>query len=949
MLHKKHIILTLLLCIFPCLADISSPPSFHFESLSSGPHISSPALPKVIGTLAWLKSLLAHTSLHQQPVLAPVITFEDKKALVASAAQELLGNVGADALPQVNVPYYIQLAPLEVEYAKNKSLYDSVAHEFATLLNNAVSQNTDNSPVASEIMLHDLTCHLDSRFTDKQWQAFNFKHYLDQVRNPHQHACHTLVANLRGSAIATKAESFCQKSLKAQQERIDYFARIKENHQKRAKEFDDQILDKQRDICKAFRDGRKEAKVAELKDLNLQQAQSRAFAQSCEDELRTIELAYSRDIDAFVAAVHRENIDALYADYASLQENYQQAFSHIKNGRAGEHIKQKLTLARDALSVRVQDVLGESTAHQLPLNTDLSRQQTEHFQLSEELLFFLHDACISTVPFEECSGNAIQVCLARDMIKLLENARELYLCPSSGIEIKNCTLQTAHLVNIAWQENKAGRLDLACAMHKLAHTFFSYSKEISKGIGKGVIQSGFRAAHLLTKACSLIADFCSGAEGRQKAYHEIAQGARWLTTVIKGAAKLALDVAAEDCANDMCITPEQRALFMRESTVGPMITAMLDALDKKTGPERAGAIAEIIAGGYTDGVIFGAALKAGSCACATVAQQAQKVGNVIKASELGQKAIQLGEYAKTSLQGSLEYAQAQEAAVAAGQAIAELHPEQLRECSAMMLETMKEPIEGARAAEVAGEAVEKMPISGGAEIKVAEEVPQSKTYKAAQVAKEELGANEIAVKQFWDNFERLGQAYGKENVSEAVDVLKITGENIAKSSCKYGPADLEFYSKALQKINSNPRWVKYKYDIARGGTISTNSIEEALSAIACEEQSLIVGLERSNIPEVDFIQNGKTGWDVKTPRSFAISGEKIFNVKSVVNSLKKKYLTGVGIILDISNLVPAHIQELFEAMSREFNIDEFGRTIVVHIKDRMQSLSSDMVIKKLGK
>jgi len=110
-----------------------------------------------------------------------------------------------------------------------------------------------------------------------------------------------------------------------------------------------------------------------------------------------------------------------------------------------------------------------------------------------------------------------------------------------------------------------------------------------------------------------------------------------------------------------------------------------------------------------------------------------------------------------------------------------------------------------------------------------------------------------ALSEKYSQLTQYADKYGKPNVAEALQVLKINEARIAKNANIF--ETIEQASKDLEKINSDPRWIEFKKDYAKRGLVDLGSIEEAIAGIACKEQGLLTELIRSKNFAEEFIEH----------------------------------------------------------------------------------------------
>jgi hypothetical protein len=194
---------------------------------------------------------------------------------------------------------------------------------------------------------------------------------------------------------------------------------------------------------------------------------------------------------------------------------------------------------------------------------------------------------------------------------------------------------------------------------------------------------------------------------------------------------------------------------------------------------------------------------------------------------------------------------------------------------------------------------------------------------------------------------RLEVQYGKETVQEALSLFNTSDAKLVKNirTCER----LEETAQKLQKINSNQRWERFKYDAAHNDSVALKNIDEAIAGVACEEQQILGKLTRSSHRGEEFIENSMQCWDVKTAPKYSLEGKDIFNPESFVESIKGGMNGKENIIVNITNLQKNDIERLYEVMSRQLNIEEFKKLVVIHATDPAQSKASLDLIKHLGK
>lgn len=202
--------------------------------------------------------------------------------------------------------------------------------------------------------------------------------------------------------------------------------------------------------------------------------------------------------------------------------------------------------------------------------------------------------------------------------------------------------------------------------------------------------------------------------------------------------------------------------------------------------------------------------------------------------------------------------------------------------------------------------------------------------------------DEQAVEQFRQELRDLIDKYDVESVKEAFKIVKIKVRHIVKEKENTSKL-IEWLSKCLKKINSNPLYRTFKYDAAHNNMIKISSIEEAMAGIACLEQKLLETIKRSPNPSEEFIEDNGSNkrWDVKTARSHSVNGLYIWNVEEFISSLKEAYAEpDENIILQITGLNEFDLEVLYKYMSVEFTKEQWKRTLIVHADSSSKSHSS---------
>ena len=120
-------------------------------------------------------------------------------------------------------------------------------------------------------------------------------------------------------------------------------------------------------------------------------------------------------------------------------------------------------------------------------------------------------------------------------------------------------------------------------------------------------------------------------------------------------------------------------------------------------------------------------------------------------------------------------------------------------------------------------------------------VTNNEFAKAEQIAEEVTTINPKSVGELK---EFISAKYDAQIIEESLQILKLTDENLGFRANAL--QQVEQMCKDLTKINSNPRWTRFKYDAAKNGNVTAGSIDEAIAGIACEEQGITSKFIRSD-------------------------------------------------------------------------------------------------------
>lgn len=188
--------------------------------------------------------------------------------------------------------------------------------------------------------------------------------------------------------------------------------------------------------------------------------------------------------------------------------------------------------------------------------------------------------------------------------------------------------------------------------------------------------------------------------------------------------------------------------------------------------------------------------------------------------------------------------------------------------------------------------------------------------------------------------------YGVENIIEVLELLPIKDWNLKK----YKNFQFKFMQLVidLSKINSDSRWLKFKYDVAQGGCTKISTIDEAIAGIACEEQGLLGTLYRSKNESEEFIEHvseGTVAWDVKTFPAYTNDGAKyIFNPIRYTESIIKELNGKENVIVNIIYLSPEETDLLIQEIVSKISKEDLRRIVFVHPKNRLET---DRILKAM--
>lgn len=165
---------------------------------------------------------------------------------------------------------------------------------------------------------------------------------------------------------------------------------------------------------------------------------------------------------------------------------------------------------------------------------------------------------------------------------------------------------------------------------------------------------------------------------------------------------------------------------------------------------------------------------------------------------------------------------------------------------------------------------------------------------------------------------------------------------------------VEKTTKAIIKIDSNPRWKQFRFDPARNFQCNLTTIEEAIAGIAAEEQGLLHNLVRETSGGSEFVDTIKKVWDVKTPKSFSSTGKYIFSeeneIKEFINGLKKSLNNkpSGNFLVNISFLQNVDHIKLYNELVK-LSKEQLGKIIIIDASNVANSKTTHELLKYLGK
>ena len=234
--------------------------------------------------------------------------------------------------------------------------------------------------------------------------------------------------------------------------------------------------------------------------------------------------------------------------------------------------------------------------------------------------------------------------------------------------------------------------------------------------------------------------------------------------------------------------------------------------------------------------------------------------------------------------------------------------------------------------------------------KVEGEKQASEIERELEKIKREITKDKILTKEqekqladFYEGLKALIDKYGLDSVLEACDVSNLSLYKVNKGTVLIAINEL---ADALLEINKNSEIRAFKYEHAQNGSVTPNSIQEAIAGKACIEQGLTGKLRRAEKKEEDFIEI-ETGdiWDVKTARTKSLNGKFIFDLEEFLASLKKAFKNPEEkIIIQVTNLEEHDFATLIEALPKQFSNSELERTIIIDAKNPVKSKKSQDLI-----
>jgi hypothetical protein len=111
------------------------------------------------------------------------------------------------------------------------------------------------------------------------------------------------------------------------------------------------------------------------------------------------------------------------------------------------------------------------------------------------------------------------------------------------------------------------------------------------------------------------------------------------------------------------------------------------------------------------------------------------------------------------------------------------------------------------------------------------------------------------------------------------------------------------------------RALRLAEDPAKGRVITDGSIDEVVVGLRLEREGKLRAIIRSPNPRAEFIEDGGKGlrWDVKSFRS-VVKNEPWFNLDDALQSIGKKLVDGVNVIIDTAYLSEADLTALRAAV-----------------------------------
>ena len=139
-------------------------------------------------------------------------------------------------------------------------------------------------------------------------------------------------------------------------------------------------------------------------------------------------------------------------------------------------------------------------------------------------------------------------------------------------------------------------------------------------------------------------------------------------------------------------------------------------------------------------------------------------------------------------------------------------------------------------------------------------------------------------------------------------------------------------------------------DPADKNKTTLKTVEEAIAGIACEEQSILKHLERSENAAEEFIEfledEPIQAWDVKTFRAYTPDGRYIFDETSCSLKVKKELLGKENVIVNIIHLPEVEANKLLIKIKETFEVKDLNRIVFVDPANEKRSKYFNGCLKK---